>query len=714
MESYYLGNGRRWVMPESLQTEPALSDTSLPKILQKLLIQRSITSLKEAEAFLNPSLSDLYDPFLLEGMEIAANRIVQAIEKREKILVYGDYDVDGVSATAIVVRYFQTLGVPIDYYIPDRVDEGYGISDAGIEYIGSMDYDVMVTVDCGITARFQVEAIYERYAQKGKSLDIIITDHHQCNAQFMPDVLAVINPHLPDSSYPFKNLCGAGLALKLIQAVGHKLGRPESFLEYLDLAALATIADIVELKDENRIITKYGIEKILKNPSVGMKALLKVSAAPQIDSYRVSFALAPRVNAAGRMGDAKCAVRLFTTEDGTEAERIAELLNHSNIKRQEVQDEIFKSAVEAIEQDERYGRDKVLVVSGRGWHHGVIGIVASKLVDRYHKPTFVLSIEEDKAVGSARSIEGFNLFDAMERHSDLLVKFGGHEQAGGLTLMAEDIEFFRTRINDYAERTLEEKMLKPALAIHLMAEKSDISLATAKLVSRLEPFGSGNTMPLFCFKGAVLVSKKPIGNGKHLKLTLEFDGERAEGVYFGKGSLIEGLFEGDYVDVAFTQEINVWQNKEYLQLKIWDMHLTETVLKHNQFLLKAARQVECLDCDENSLYNGIIDKIITIDDITVNRDILAVIYRNIARLENRPFALADLFVQARILANETKKNINGFKLFVALLVFDELELISLELLKNGTYLIRLPEEVQKVNLESSEILEWVRQAAQGF
>jgi single-stranded-DNA-specific exonuclease len=713
MESYYFGNGRRWVLPESI-TETALSETDLPGIFIKLLSQRNISSLQEAQAFLNPSLEHLHDPFLLDGMEIAANRIVQAIENKEKILIYGDYDVDGVSATAIMVRYFQSLNLPVDYYIPDRVDEGYGISEAGIEYIGSMNYDLMITVDCGITARFQVEAIYERYSQRGRSIDIIITDHHQSNAQFMPEALVVIDPHVPGCNYPFKNLCGAGLALKLVHAVGHKLGHPDRFMDYLDLAALATIADIVELKGENRIITKYGIEKIIKNPCLGMKALLKASAASQMDSYRVSFALAPRVNAAGRMGDAKCAVALFTTQDEAEAEKIAELLNQSNIRRQEVQDQIFKSAVEAIDRDERYQREKILVVYGEGWHHGVIGIVASKLVDRYHKPAFVLSIEEDKAVGSARSVEGFNLFNAMEAHADLLVKFGGHEQAGGLTLQAQDIEYFRTRINEYAERMLEEELLKPALQVQLLAGKGDISLATAKLLTRLEPFGSGNTMPLFCYRGATLVSKKTVGNGKHLKLTLDFDGERADGVYFNKGYLDEGIFEGDRVDVVFTQEINLWQNQEYLQLKIWDMHLNETVLAQNRFLLKAARQVECLDCDENSLYNGIIDKIITIDDITVNRDILAVIYRNIARIEDKAFTPADLFVQARILAKETKKPINGFKFFVALLVFDELELISLELQRNGTYRMSRPEVVSKVNLEESEILEWVRQAAQGF
>ena len=715
MESYYLGNGKRWVLDESCDFFQQYHDKNMPDVLCKLLLQRNIKTNEEAQAFLNSSLKLLFDPFLLEGMDVTVERILHAIENKNNILIYGDYDVDGVSATAIMVNYFKSLNSSIDYYIPDRLDEGYGITDAGIDYICSNNFDLVITVDCGITARFQIEAIYDRCSKEGKQIDIIITDHHQSNPQFLPEAFAIINPHLPESKYPFKNLCGAGLALKLVQAISQRLNSPQAYIEYLDLAALATIADIVELTGENRIITKYGIRKIIKKPCVGIKALLDIACAQQeIDSYKVAFALAPRVNAAGRMGDAKLAVKLFTTDDTEDAEKIAVKLNELNLKRQEVQEGIFNSAVEVIESDPRYKSEKVLVVYGKGWHHGVIGIVASKIVDKYHKPTFILSCEDNKAVGSGRSIEGFNLFEAMDKQSDLLIKFGGHEQAGGLTLMVQDIELFRTRINNYAENIITNDMLIPKISVNLSIGKDDISLKTAKLVSMLEPFGAGNPLPIFCFKGAVILSKKPVGNSKHLKLTLDFNGLKVEGVYFGKGYLDVGLFIGDKVDVAFTQEINTWQNKENLQIKVWDMHLDEASLKRNQFMLKAIRQVECLDCDDNCLYNGIINKIVSTDDISIDRDVLAVIYRNILRMDKKSFTLGDFFVQAKLLANQTKKNLNCFKYFVAMLVFDELGLVHLELDNNGMYNIIMPDDAKKVSLENSEILDWMVQATQGF
>jgi single-stranded-DNA-specific exonuclease len=532
----------------------------------------------------------------------------------------------------------------------------------------------------------------------------------------MPEALAVLDPHMPESNYPFKNLCGAGLALKLIQAVSTRMGNPEAFKEYLDLAALATIADIVELKGENRIIARFGIKKIAHDPCIGIKALLRASDVhqDQIDSFRVSFTLAPRVNAAGRMGCAKDAVKLFTTDDEIEAGNIANSLNQANIRRQEVQEEIFNLAVQIIEGDNRYNKEKVLVVQSEGWHHGVIGIVASKLVDKYNKPAFVISVDGDKAVGSGRSINGFNLFSTMESVSDILVKYGGHEQAGGLTVMTGDIQSLRKRINIYADRHITSDMLVPAIPVQLEVTGKDISLDTAKLVERLEPFGEGNQTPLFCCRGAVLSGKKLIGNGKHLRLSFDIGGMTADAVYFGKGYLEKGLFTGDKVDIVFTQEVNVWQNTESLQIRVYDMHLEDSKVKLNRLLANSARQVECLDCEDNWLYNGIKEKTISFDDIDVNRDILGIIYKYIIRMDLKTFSFPDLFVHARIIEAKAQRNINCFKLFLALYVFDELGLIELKLETNGTYSITFPEETIKVNLGDSEILDWVQNAAQGL
>lgn len=712
MEGFYLGNGKRWLFSELPQDNELLSNGGIPELIAKLLRQRDIKNEAEAKSFLNPSINDLHDPFLLEGMNEAADRIVRAIENKEKILVYGDYDVDGVAATSMLIRFFESQNIHADFYIPDRVDEGYGISDAAVEYISSKDYNLIITVDCGITARSQVKAIYENYAQKGRNIDIIVTDHHQYSPDLMPEAFAVIDHQIPGCKYPFKHLCGAGLALKLIQALGIKLGKPDAFMEYIDIAALATVADIVELKGENRVITKFGMAKMSTRPCVGIKALMKASGAKTIDSYILSFALAPRINAAGRMGDAKCAVRLFTTDDEAEADKIALLLNQSNLKRKEVQDDIFFSAVKAIEEDQQYRHDKVLVVHGDNWHPGVIGIVASKLVDRYNKPSIVISVEGTKAVGSARSIEGFNIFHAMENCSDILVKFGGHEMAGGLTLETDNIEIFRRRINEYAHEHITDEMLVPAINIDLEAKDNEISIEMAKFITRLGPFGAGNNAPVFCYRGAILLHKRAIGNNKHLKLSFNINNQTVNGVWFGRGDYEKGLFAGQKVDIVFTQEINVWQNVETVQINVLDMRLSDKDIERNKFFLNAAQKVECLDYSGNWLYNGIIDKIVKYDDIVINRDDLAIIYKYINCIENTRLSLIDMFIHAGILEEKTRKGINGFKFFTALLVFDELGLLELNLDTDGTYSINLYKDKVKVNLEDSEILCRVRQAAE--
>lgn len=706
MENYYLGNGRRWKYINKTYSSRENVFKELHELIDNLLVQRGLCNPDDIQSFLEPSLDNLHDPFLLGGMNDAVDRILLAIRKKQKILIYGDYDADGVSATSILIRFFKSLNIQIDFYIPDRVDEGYGISDAAIEYISSHEYDLVITVDCGISAKYQVAEIVEKCSKRGKAIDVIITDHHQCNENLIPDALAIINPHLPNSDYPYKNLCGAGVALKLIHALGIRTGNVKAYEEYLDIAAIATIADIVDLTGENRIITKFGIEKILNNPCNGIKALINVALAnkTQIDSYRVSFILAPRINAAGRMGDASMAVKLFTTDDIAEANEYAIYLNSSNIKRQEVQEEIFKEAVNIIESDSRYLKEKIIVVHYESWHHGVIGIVASKLVDRYHKPAVVFSADEGKAVGSARSIEGFNLFKAMESQSEILIKYGGHEQAGGLSLSVQNLELFREQINEYANNMITDEMLIPETDIDIEVNGNDINLNIAKRISHMEPFGSGNKMPVFCYRGAIIREKKVIGNGKHLKLTFEIEEKNIGGVYFGKGYLDMGISLMDKVDIVFTQEINNFKGIEDLQIKLLDMRLAEEVLKKNRLLLKATHNVESLDCDENWLYNGIIDKIIEYDDIIVDRDMLAFIYKYITKKGDITFTSSDLFVYAGIIKKETGINVNAYKILVAFLIFDELGLLKLILNEDGKYTIILSDKVKKVNLEDSEIL----------
>jgi single-stranded-DNA-specific exonuclease len=706
MENLFIGNCRNWIKASRPDADHILStDFDIPESILRLMIQRGINAHEEIEAFINPSLERLHDPFLLDGMDCAVDRILRAISDHEKVLIYGDYDVDGVSATSILVHFFKNQGVDISFYIPDRVDEGYGISDAAVDYIIENGFDLVITVDCGITARFQVEAIYERSSAQNKRIELIITDHHQCHEGLVPDALAVINPHIPDSSYPFKQLCGAGIALKLVQAVGIRLNQPDAYRAYLDLAALATIADVVDLKCENRIIVKYGLEKIKQDSCLGISSLLAVAGGGNdaVDSFKISYMIAPRVNAAGRMGDAKRAVALFTTSDCVEAARLAKELDQTNVYRQEVQDDIFKQAISRIENDSSYARDKVIVVWGEGWHHGVIGIVASKLVDRYHKPAFVLSIEGDKAVGSGRSIEGFNLFHCMEALSSLLIKFGGHSLAGGLTVMTEDIAYLRTRINAYAENIITDEMILSAITINDELEYADINLKTAKALSRLEPFGQGNPIPIFMLRGVTLEDKKLIGNGKHLRLKLGLNQMAVDGVYFGKGDFEPYLQLGDRMDIVFNLEVNCWQGREYLQLRLLDIRLEEPLVRKNRFLMEAARRFECLDCDNQWLYNGIIEKVIKKDDILVSRDDLIVVYKYIMRQAIEQLRIADLFHHARIIERETGKTINFYKLILALFIFDELELISFSLNPDGSYKLSRYQDTKKVSLDQSEL-----------
>ena len=709
MESLFTGRLKRWITDDrQIGNE---SHPGIPDILISLLNKRGIQTPNEIEQFLKPDMVNLYDPFLMKDMDKSADRIRLAVENHESVLIYGDYDVDGVTAVSILVRFFRSLGLNADYYIPDRVEEGYGISEAAIEIISRTGYDLMITVDCGIAARIQVDAIHEKCRMKGRPIDIIITDHHQSQEEFVPKSFAVVNPHLPDCCYPFKHLCGAGIVLKLVQAAGTIMGNPEAYKNYLDLAALATIADIVDMKDENRIITKFGIDMMNNGCCMGIRALLSSTGIQPgtIDSGRVSYVIAPRVNAAGRMGDAKRAVILFTTDDEEEARHISEELEHANSFRQGVQNSIYEQAVGIIESDKDLLSGKIIIVHGESWHHGVVGIVASKLVDRYHKPAFVLSIEGDTAVGSGRSVEGFNLFQCMEACGSLLIKFGGHAQAGGLTLKADNIGAFKSRINAYAAENLSDSLLEQSLNINCIISPCDISMETAKQLRLMEPYGQGNNMPVLLMKGVAIADKKLIGGGKHLKLKISLNRQTVDAVFFGRGNLEKYIKIGDAVDIVFHLEINLWQNFEYLQMRILDMRLEEKTVKRNRFLMEAARRFELLDCDDEWLYNGINEKLVATDDIQIKRDDLAAVYRYILRQDMESAGIVDLFWHARKLADESGRNVNFYKFVLALFIFDELELIGFSLQNDGRYGIKKYEGNRKVNLEESELFAYLQE-----
>jgi single-stranded-DNA-specific exonuclease len=709
MESYFTGNGAKWILDKS-DCESA-KFPGIPGILAKLLAGRGIASPAEAERFLNPKLSHMHDPFLMLNMDKAVDRILKAIQRKESILVYGDYDVDGVAATSILLRFFRSMNVEARYYIPDRIEEGYGISDAAAEIIGRAGYNLMITVDCGITGKTQIGEIQRISRENGAHTDIIVTDHHQYSRDLFPECLAVINPHQPGCPYPFKHLCGAGVVLKLVQAIGMRLGKPDICTEYLDLAALATMADIVGLNDENRVIAKLGIEKMNKSCCTGILALAK-SAGVQpgsLDSSGVSYILAPRINAAGRMDNAKLAVALLTTDDGAEAAKIAAELEKLNALRQETQESLFKQAVEMIEADGSYADDRVIVVGGEGWHHGVVGIVASKLTDRYHKPSFVLSIEDETATGSGRSVEGFDLFRSMEAVSALLLKFGGHSQAGGLTMRTRDIDAFRMHINSYATLNLTDSMLESSIHIDCVIGHNDLSLETARQLALLEPCGQGNEVPVLLVRGALVSDVKTVGNGRHLRLKLKLGDAAVDAVYFRMGDLEKCIQAGDRVDIVCSIEINVWQNNEYLRIRILDIRLEEKTAQRNLFLMEAARRFESLDCDDEWLYNGINEKLIASDDIRIVRDDLAAVYRYIMRYDIESAATADIFRHARRLSAESGRNVNYYKFILALFIFDELELVGFSLQSDGRYAVQKRGVSDKVDLDKSELFSYLQE-----
>lgn len=537
------------------------------KLINSLLSSRNICDEVEIEDFFHPNISKLHNPFLLTDMDKAIDRIDRAIEKRQKLVIYGDYDVDGITSTAILFRAFQKLGADVSYYIPDRMSEGYGINKGAIDYIKSLQTDLIITVDCGITA------IDEVNYTKSLGMDIIITDHHECKEN-IPETI-VINPKRKDCTYPNKNLAGCGIAFKLVQALWLRYNLL-GFEDFLDLAAIGTIADIVELRDENRIIVKNGLMKINRSDKCGIKALKSVSEiGDTINTYNVAFQIAPRINAVGRLSDAKIAVELFVTNDYDKALQIAKFLDMENKRRQKIEENILNEALKMVEEQVNLKTDKVIVLLSEKWHHGVVGIVASKLVERFNRPVILLCGEGDTCKGSGRSIPGFNLFNGLTLCNDLLIKFGGHEMAAGLTIKIKAVEELRQRLNDFGNK-LDSEIYIEKIHAEVKTETEDISMDTAELLKLFEPYGNGNPSPLLYMEDLKLVDMKGIGSeGQHLKVNLEKDGFKYDGILFnGSSSFLNRKM--DKVDILYNLEINEWKNNRNLQ-----------------FLLKGIRQNSC-------------------------------------------------------------------------------------------------------------------------
>lgn len=548
-------------------------------IIQKILYGREVKDEAQIEAFLAPHQEQMHSPYLLNDMDKAVARICLAKVKHEHIVIYGDYDVDGVTSTSILYMFLSEQGYSVSYYIPSRTEEGYGLNKAALEKIRGYG-SLVITVDTGIAANIEVDFANEI------GLDIIITDHHECQ-EYLPNAYCVINPKRHDTTYPFDSLAGVGVTFKLIHGLAIEENVVDKIWKYIDIVALGTVADVVPLEKENRIITYLGFKQMAQSEHLGVKALLDVipNKPDKITSNVIGYQLGPRINAAGRISDAKIGVELLTTKDAQTATEIAQKLDEENKKRQDMEQLILEQADKYIEEFIDVDNEKIIIVAGDGWHHGVIGIVASRIMGRYYKPTIILTKEDGVYSGSARSVEGFNIFEAINDSRDKLLRFGGHEMAAGLSLEEGQLEAFRARINEYAKDILTEEVLTPSLTIDLEVKAQDMSLKLYDELESLEPFGVANPMPIFAVRGLVQYAQK-IGQDKHLKISVQSQNTVLHGVGFDKGYLADYLTEGEEVILACEITKNVWNGKTSLQLRIKDIASTEEKVLVSKYYMK--------------------------------------------------------------------------------------------------------------------------------
>ncbi len=532
-------------------------------LLATVLVNREIVSEKDIEVFLNPTRNDFHDPYLMPDMEVAVNRIVKAIEKHEKVIIYGDYDVDGITSITVLKKFLKTCGLDAGYYIPNRLNEGYGLNKNAIDKIHEEGYTLIITVDCGISGIEEIE-----YANS-LGLETIVTDHHE-PMDILPPAIAVIDLKRKDNDkYPFNSLAGCGVVFKLTQALGMKLGLNEKeYLKYLDIVCVGTISDIVPLIDENRVIAKLGLKlvEVTKNP--GLRALLNASGYKQVNSNTISFGIAPRINACGRMGCEEEALKLFLTDNIEEAEKITDELNQFNRERQEIEKNIFDEAIRMIEKEDK--DNNAIVLGSQNWHHGVIGIVSSKITEIYYKPSILICFEGDKGKGSGRSIPGFDLHEALVNLSKHLDKYGGHEMAVGLSLDKKNFNRFKEDFNKYVnDKDISD--LVPILDIDKQIEMKDVDSEIVKELDVLEPFGEANRKPVFVYKNLKIDSIRALSDGKHLKLTLKDGNILINAIGFNMGALSKEYTIGDKVDIAGMLEINSFNGRDFVQINMRDI-----------------------------------------------------------------------------------------------------------------------------------------------
>ena len=575
----------KWrIAPEHPEAQARLTAAGYPYLVSAVLAGRGVETPEQAAAFLEREQSLTYSPFLMKDMDKAAARIQQALSDGEKIAVFGDYDVDGITATCILVDYLQSRGADVVHYIPRRIEDGYGLSCDAIQVLYDRGVRLLITVDCGITGVEEVDFA------NSLGMDVVITDHHECR-EALPRAAAVVDPHRADCAYPFKHLAGCGVALKLVLALGGPDREEPLFARYCTLAAIGTVADVMQMSGENRTIVSRGLATLEHSDFIGLHALLREAglSGKEISSVQIGFVLAPRINAAGRMGAADKAAELLLCTDPAAAEAMAKELCALNRERQNVEQDIYTQAEEMIDRMPERQRSALVLESSR-WHQGVVGIVASRLSEKYSRPSFMIHLNGSTGKGSCRSWGGFNLFAALENCKDLLLGFGGHELAAGFTIDRDNIPAFRDRMNEYARSYCGGQQPESALEIDVaIAHPAAVTLEELEALSVLEPYGSGNARPLFCLLGATLLRTQNVGQNRHLKLRLGKGCAQFDGIFFSTVAERCGCTVGDRVDAAFYLQINEFRGSRTVQLQMVDIRPS---------LYASGREQEALDLVE--------------------------------------------------------------------------------------------------------------------
>ena len=720
MQNNFEKKEKRWIIKsvDTAESELEISkiseDLGINRIVAKLLYNRGYTDTDSAKSFIYMETEMLSNPFLLQDIEKGIDRISEAVSRGEKITVYGDYDVDGVTAVCTLYLYLKSVGANVEYYIPNRIGEGYGVSTVAIEAIAEGGTGLIVTVDTGITATEEV-----LYA-KSLGIDFVITDHHECRTA-LPEAVAVINPHRPDCPYPFKELAGVGVVFKFVCAYEERIGgttRREAakkiFSEYADLVAIGTIADVMPIKDENRIIVRYGLSKIENNKRVGLSALMEAASSrndaqknqrnkkrSKITSGYIGYTIAPRINAAGRIKNATMAVELFLSEDPDYAREIAEELCHTNRERQAEENKIMLEAAEQIESL-NIDDNPVIVLDADHWHHGVIGIVSSRITEKYSRPSILVSFEgnegdtpspEDIGKGSGRSIKGMNLVDALCYCSEHLVKFGGHELAAGLSVKRCELDNFRALINEYAKNNLSEEDMIPTVEADCGIDFEDVTLALAKGFHMLEPYGVSNPVPVFIMRDVIVNEITGVSESKHTKLVVGNGKYTLSAMFFSNSPSSLGIYVGDKVDVLFNIDVNEWGGRESVQLIVRDIRLSA---EQQQEYNKQRQRFEEIKAGARFTSD---------ENVMPTRDNFILVY-NLMRSSLRTGinTLTHRDITSK-LCGAGERGIGYIKLKIIIMVLKELNLVSLDEISDEVYKFDIHYTTTKTELDKST---WLR------